>query len=175
VGATLGADPGSRTGALAIVRQGALLDVIDMPSLIVPVKRRAKQGKMKGKLVTVETRKPDYKGMAAWISTMGMRYQIEYAAVEQVQAMPDQGASSGFNFGESYGAILGVLAGMFIETTVYRPTMWKPALGLSSDKALSLDLARTTWPDWAVPTFRYKKHDGRAEAALLARYHEGRS
>lgn len=154
----LGIDPGASTGALAIVQSGRLLEVVDMPH------EWRKAGKRRAAHV-------DRSRVAELIAEWQERYRPLVAAVEQVGAMPKQGVTSTFNFGLGYGVVLGVLAGRGIEATLYRPAVWKRAMGLSRSKAHSLHRASTLWLDKAV-YFRRKKDDGRAEAALLAWYHD---
>lgn len=92
-----------------------------------------------------------------------------FAVIEEVSAAPNQGVVSTFRFGEGYGSLLGILAANRIQTHKVRPGVWKSALSLSSNKQLSLDLATKLWPDLS-PTWKLKKNDGLAEAALLAHY-----
>ena len=94
------------------------------------------------------------------------------AYVEQVHAMPNQGVTSMFNFGKSFGYILGVLDACNIETKLVSPQKWKKELNLDSDKQKSIDTAKKLFPD--VNLFRTnrckKEHDGMAEALLIAEY-----
>jgi hypothetical protein len=91
------------------------------------------------------------------------------AAVERVAAMPKQGVSSTFKFGQSYGAIRGVLAALQIQTHVVSPAVWKRYFRLDSDKEKSRALALRAFPATSQHFARKKDH-GRAEAALLAHY-----
>jgi hypothetical protein len=83
--------------------------------------------------------------------------------------MPGQGVSSTFKFGRTCGQLQGILAGLFVPTFLVRPAVWKLALGLTSDKYMSMELASKVFPEkkdmWVL-----KKHNDRAEAALLAYY-----
>ena len=94
------------------------------------------------------------------------------AYVEQVHAMPNQGVTSMFNFGKSFGYILGVLDACNIETKLVSPQKWKKEFNLDSDKQKSIDTAKKLFPD--VNLFRTnrctKEHDGMAEALLIAEY-----
>jgi len=87
--------------------------------------------------------------------------------VEDVHAMPGQGVSSTFKFGVAFGGAMAVAERLEGETFFISPTGWKKALGLSSDKNMSLDMARQLWPQ---ANLRLKKHNGRAEALLLAEW-----
>ena len=91
------------------------------------------------------------------------------AVIERVHSMPKQGVASSFNFGLAYGVVLGIVAAMKVPTLHVAPTKWKKHFGLSSDKEQSRARALQLWPERAE-LFKRKKDDGRAEAALLAKY-----
>jgi crossover junction endodeoxyribonuclease RuvC len=74
-----------------------------------------------------------------------------------------------FSFGFSAGLVDGVLAGLGIPTTYVTPQSWKRAAGLTSDKSAVRLRAAQLFPDMAKH-FARVKDDGRAEAALIARY-----
>ncbi len=93
-----------------------------------------------------------------------------HAVVEQVASRPGQGVSSVFRFGVGYGVVLGVIAALEIPVHLVTPNRWKKACGLDSDKEKSRALALRHWPSRS-DLFGRKKDDGRAEAALLARYY----
>jgi crossover junction endodeoxyribonuclease RuvC len=94
------------------------------------------------------------------------------AVVERVGAMPRQGVASAFTFGVTFGSILAVLQARQIAIELVTPAVWKRALGLGSDKRASLDKARLLFP---AADLRLAKHDGRAEALLLAHWASTRS
>jgi hypothetical protein len=96
-------------------------------------------------------------------------HQLTHAFVEQVGAMPGQGVSSVFAFGKTYGIILGVLAARSIPLTLVAPVRWKRALGVPKAKAAARARASQLLPQ-AAHQWPLKKHDGRAEAALIALY-----
>ncbi len=87
--------------------------------------------------------------------------------VERVGAMPRQGVASAFNFGVGFGSILAIVQARQLPLELVTPAVWKRALGLSSDKRASLDRARLLFP---TAELGLAKHDGRAEALLLAHY-----
>jgi crossover junction endodeoxyribonuclease RuvC len=89
------------------------------------------------------------------------------AVVERAHAMPRQGVASSFSFGVGLGSILGVLQTLQLPLELITPAVWKRALGLSSDKRASLDKARLLFPS---ADLRLAKHDGRAEALLIASF-----
>ena len=92
-----------------------------------------------------------------------------FAIVEQVAAMPGNGVSSMFRFGQSYGTLLGVIGALAIPVRHVTPAKWKKALGLNSDGEASRARAIETWPTYAE-LFARKRDHNRAEAALLALY-----
>jgi hypothetical protein len=92
----------------------------------------------------------------------------DVAIIEQVAARPGQGVSSMFRFGQAYGTVIGVIAGAGIPLYRTSPSRWKKHYHLDSDKEAARALAIRLWPSSAH--FGLKKHHGRAEAALLARY-----
>lgn len=103
------------------------------------------------------------------LASMIKRYAPSLAIVEKVNAFPGQGVCSVFNFGKSYGQVLGVLGSLNIPTHLVSPQKWKKHFSLTSDKDQSRALAIRLFPACA-DHFKLKKHDGRAEAALLAVY-----
>lgn len=96
------------------------------------------------------------------------RSEIEFAAVENVASRPRQ--KGVFNFGVSTGKVLGVLEALSIPIVRVSPQKWKQAMGLrGADKQVSVELAKALVPA-AAPHLTLKKHDGRAEALLIALY-----
>jgi len=81
--------------------------------------------------------------------------------------MPGNGGVSMFNFGAAYMACIAVAQRSRDPWMLVRPQKWKKDMGLTSDKAESLDMARELWP--AAPLTR-KKDNGRAEALLIAEW-----
>jgi crossover junction endodeoxyribonuclease RuvC len=94
---------------------------------------------------------------------------IDFAVVEDVHAMPGQGVVSMFRFGFTLGALLGVLHSSNITVFKVTPSVWKPEMGLSRDKSKSIELIKKIYPH-NTDHFSLKKHDGRAEACLLATF-----
>lgn len=92
-----------------------------------------------------------------------------FAVIERVSAMPGQGVASSFNFGRSYGDVRGVIGAMSVPLHFVTPQKWKKHFGLSADKEQCRLRAIRMFPSVA-DSFRLKKHDGRAEAALIALY-----
>lgn len=95
------------------------------------------------------------------------------AAVEKVGAMPGQGVTSMFSFGQSYGFILGVLSALGIGYQLIPPSTWKREFGLlRTEKQGSVDVCKRLFPGVGLlPTERSRKEsDGMAEALLIAEY-----
>ena len=147
----LGIDPGATSGAIAIVVDGQLLDVVDMPCA---------DGIIAASLLAIELRE-------AALAGLDDRPDV---IIERVHAMPKQGVTSMFKFGRSLGVIEGVVATLGWPVEWVTPQMWKRHYGLiGKDKDAARLLALETWPEHAE-TFRRKKDVGRADAALIARW-----
>lgn len=148
----LGIDPGL-SGALAFldIELGTCL-VVDMPVLEV------KKGAGTAKQI-------DLSALAARIDEAN----IKHAYLERVSASPQMGVTSAFNFGLGYGAIRGILAASFVPTTLITPAEWKRALKCPTEKDGARARASELLPRFAN-LWPLKKHDGRAEAAMLAYY-----
>jgi crossover junction endodeoxyribonuclease RuvC len=145
----LGIDPGL-SGALAIVEFiggiPVLVDTIDMPSTGTGAKARV-----------------DIIAAASWIA----KHAPSTAYVERAQAFPGQGASSGFSYGRSVGAIEAVVALCQIPMTLVDASAWKRRLHLpGKDKEAARQRALQLFPSQHA-LLALKKWHGRAEAALL--------
>jgi len=148
----IGIDPGV-SGAVAILNsRGHLLDVFDAPTVEMKVGKALKRRISPEILVSLLL---PFTDASAW--------------VEQVSARPGQGVSSMFAFGESYGLVKGVLAGLQIQTNTVTPNAWKKELQLNAGKDASRAKAAQMWPQQAGE-FSRVKDDGKAEAALIAEY-----
>ena len=145
-----GIDPGL-SGAICVfdVDKG-MLTILDMPTVEV----------MSGKSVKRKLSEP-------MLAELLRPHEIEHCALEQVGAMPGQGVTSMFSFGQSYGAIRGVLAGLRIPITMVTPRKWMKDLKLSGGKDANRQRAAQLFPAYAA-SFSRVKDDGRADAALLA-------
>jgi Holliday junction resolvasome RuvABC endonuclease subunit len=147
----LGVDPGVHGGlAIIVIDNGTapqLLDAIDIPVTGVKAKERV-----------------DVLAIRAWIET----HRPSHAVVERAQAMPKQGASSGFKYGRATGSIEAVIACCEIPLTIIEPTAWKKFHGLrGGEKEASRQRALMLFPSSHALLARKKDH-GRAEAALIA-------
>jgi len=90
-------------------------------------------------------------------------------ALEKVHAMPGQGVTSMFSFGEGYGVWQGILAGLQIPFDLVAPQTWKKHTmrDCSKEKGASMVKALQLYPQADI---RLKKHHGRADALLIAEY-----
>ena len=100
------------------------------------------------------------------------KHSCHRAVVEDVHAMPRQGVTSMFSFGQNKGWILGLLYAFQIPVTLVSPQRWKRYYGLDTDKQKSILLAKPLYPNACLlATPRCKKpSDGIAEAILMADY-----
>lgn len=96
---------------------------------------------------------------------------IRAALIEEVGSRPGEGSVSSFSFGFNTGVIHGLVASHLIPITTVLPTIWKMNMGLTSNKKVSLDKAKALFPEH-INQFLKIKDEGKAEAALLAKYGE---
>lgn len=91
--------------------------------------------------------------------------------LEHVTAMPGQGVTSMFTFGENFGWLKGLLEANEIPYELVRPQKWKKEFGISG-KNQSIDVCKRLFPTVSLrKTARCRKdHDGIAEAVLMAEY-----
>ena len=95
--------------------------------------------------------------------------QPSLAAIELVNAMPNQGVSSTFRFGQGFGQLqIGIVASK-LPIEYVTPRQWKKYFDLTRDKGESRRLAKLCFPNHAH-YFKRVKDDGRAEAALIGLY-----
>jgi crossover junction endodeoxyribonuclease RuvC len=147
----IGIDPGIHGGlAIVEINDGAapqLIDAIDIPIAGTGAKERV-----------------DPIAIRVWIN----EHRPQHALIERAQAMPKQGASSGFKYGRAIGAIEAVIACCGIPMTIVEPSAWKKFHGLrGSEKEPSRQRALQIFPA-AHALLALKRHHGRAEAALIA-------
>jgi crossover junction endodeoxyribonuclease RuvC len=143
----IGADPG-KSGAIAFLDHAGDLDVVDMP---------------------VSGKEVDAAALAAMVRDRISGRGPAVAYVERVAARPGQGVASMFGFGVSYGLLRGVLAAKLIPVTLVTPREWKSAMRTPAAKDAARARASEVFPAQACLWAR-KKDDGRAEAALIARF-----
>ena len=147
----IGIDPGL-TGAIVALFPDGAVEFHDMPVLEVKKKQTL-----------------DYAGLAHILRQYANRGEC-MAAIEYVSAMPGQGVSSMFKFGQVYGAALATLATLQIPYRKVTPPVWKRAFSLiGCDKDESRSRALELFPG-VVEYLRLKKNHGRADALLLSEY-----
>ncbi len=93
----------------------------------------------------------------------------DHAFVERALAMPKQSSYATGIFFQVYGEVRGILIGCSIPFTIVEPHVWKKNLGVPAEKDGARARASQLMPTLAVH-WPLKKHDGRAESALLALY-----
>lgn len=101
-----------------------------------------------------------------------LRVDNALCALERVGAMPGQGVTSMFSFGENYGFIQGLLTANAIPYELVTPQRWKKAFEVTGDKNTSVAVAKRLFPGVSLRrTVQSRKDDdGMAEALLLAEY-----
>ena len=144
--AILGIDPGL-SGALALYDVDGSLEVIDIPTL-----------QLKKRVV-------DEYALARIIDAWSGR--VREVWLEQVGTRPGEGAVGAFTFGRGYGVLRGICAANFLPIFDVTPAGWKSAMKVRGDKDESRLRASALFPRHA-DMWALKKHDGRAEAALIA-------
>ena len=95
-------------------------------------------------------------------------FRPDHIWLEQINPF-GMGRTSAFNFGRGYGTLQGVFQTLKIPYTLVTPQKWKKSYGLSKEKELSRLLANRLFPALS-DQLKLKKHDGRSEALLIAKY-----
>ena len=157
---TFGIDPGL-SGAIATLIDGEPGPILDMPVMQVGEKTEVDAFAFAGFI-----RKVRGEHAGAYVS----------ACIERVRAMPvegrKQGAQSSMNFGDNYGKAKAALEALGIPYTRAEPASWKRRFGLlGTEKDAARVLAVTRFPAVA-DQLRRKKDGGRADALLIALWHE---
>ena len=147
----LGIDVGLN-GAIALVVDGQLDEVHDMPTLSLERNNKTKR------MVNAQALSLIIRGAKA-----------DGAYLERLNAMPGQGVTSMFSMGQSLGVVLGVLAACDVPTTTIPPRTWQKALDVPQGKDGSRYRAAQLFPDEAA-LFSRVKDDGRSDATLIAAY-----
>ena len=155
----IGIDPGI-SGAICFFENGKILDVIEMPTMNEGKKNKRQ---VNGAQIYNE------------ISKQINKTHIEdvRVIVEQVSAMPGQGVTSMFNFGQSFGVIKGICSAMQLSLYFVRPAKWKKYFNLiNSEKDASRARAIEIFPYFSTQLSK-KKDSNKADAILIASfYHE---
>ena len=155
----IGIDPGI-SGSICFLNDGEILEVIEMP-IMTDGKKNKKQ--VNGSQVYNELIKR-IKGFE--------KNQIR-VVIEHVSAMPGQGVTSMFNFGQSFGILKGICTAMQLPMFFVRPAKWKKYFNLlNSQKDASRTRVIEIFPYFSSQLSR-KKDTNKADAILIASfYHE---
>ena len=155
----IGIDPGI-SGSICFLDNGKILDVIEMP-IMTEGKKNKKQ--VNGSQV--------YNEISKRIKQFE-KNQIR-VVIEHVSAMPGQGVTSMFNFGQSFGILKGICTAMQLPMYFVRPAKWKKYFNLlNSEKDASRTRAIEIFPYFSSQLSR-KKDSNKADAILIASfYHE---
>ena len=153
----IGIDPGI-SGSICFFEDGKILDVLEMPTMT-DGKKNKKQ--VNGAQIYNE------------ISTKirGVEKQNLRVIIEQVSAMPGQGVTSMFNFGQSFGILKGICSAMQLPMYFVRPAKWKKYFGLiKSEKDASRTKAIEMFPYFSSQLSK-KKDSNKADAILIASFY----
>ena len=149
-----GIDPGL-SGALAILDEKKIYEVIDLPTM--------SDGKKNKKQLNSAH-------LSKYIQSNILDLNKSAVVVEQVNAMPGQGVTSMFNFGQTFGAIKGISASLNLPIYFVRPSKWKKHFELlNSSKDASRTKAIEMYPAFADQLSK-KKDVNKSDAILIARY-----
>lgn len=157
----IGADPGM-TGAICLLDTKVSDRVLlwDIPTLEVHVRGAAKPRK------TI-----NHHELRDLVKEITSAFKIDHAVLERVRGMGRDGGASAFRFGHTTGSIAQALVGGGIDFDEVTPQVWKKHFGLlKKTKRDSCELAQTFFPKNYDQFTRVTKDDGKAEAALIARY-----
>jgi len=149
-----GIDPGV-SGAICVLKEGKILEVYEMPTMIDGKKNKRQ---VNGAEVTnIFLKDLDNEDKAKVV-------------VEHVTAMPGQGVTSMFNFGQSFGVIKGICSALSLPIYFVRPTKWKKHFNLiKTNKDASRTKVIEVYPEISSKLSR-KKDSNKADAILIARY-----
>jgi len=152
----IGIDPGI-SGSLCFFQDGKIIDLVEMPNM--PEGKKNKR-QVNGAQI--------YNEISSRIK--GFKKEDIKIVIEQVSAMPGQGVTSMFNFGQSFGVLKGICSAMQLPMYFVRPAKWKKYFNLINSKK---DASRTK----AIEIFPYisdqlsrKKDSNKADAILIASF-----
>ena len=152
----IGIDPGI-SGAICFFENGEVKNIIDMPSMA--------EGKKNKRQINGNQLFNEIKNNIKNISKSNI-----CVVVEQVSAMPGQGVTSMFNFGQSFGVIKGICSAMQLPIYFVRPAKWKKYFNLiKTEKEASRTKAIEIFP-YISSKLSKKKDSNKAEAILIASY-----
>ena len=153
----IGIDPGI-SGSICFLQDGKILNVIEMPTMT--------EGKKNKKQVNGSQIYNEICKIINNIEKQNIR-----VVIEQVSAMPGQGVTSMFNFGQSFGILKGISSAMQLPVYFVRPAKWKKYFNLiNSEKDASRTRAIEIFPYFSSQLSK-KKDSNKADAILIASFY----
>ena len=153
----IGIDPGI-SGSICFFENGKILEVVEMPTMTDGKKNKRQ---VNGAQIYNEILKRINKN-----DKQNVRVIIEH-----VSAMPGQGVTSMFNFGQSFGILKGICSAMQLPMYFVRPAKWKKYYGLiNSEKDASRTRAIGMFPYFSSQLSK-KKDSNKADAILIASFY----
>ena len=152
----IGIDPGI-SGSICFFHDGVIQDVVEMPTMIEGKKNKKQvNGSQIYNEISEKIKKIDKKNIKV--------------VIEHVTAMPGQGVTSMFNFGQSFGILKGICSAMQLSVYFVRPAKWKKYFNLiNSEKDASRTRAIEIFPYYSSHLSR-KKDSNKADAILIASF-----
>jgi len=152
----IGIDPGI-SGSICFFEDGKILEVLEMPTM---TEGKKSKRQVNGAQIYNEILK----------RIEGSKKEVR-VIIEQVSAMPGQGVTSMFNFGQSYGMLKGICSAMQLPMFFVRPAKWKKYFNLiNSQKDASRARAIEIFPYFSSQLSK-KKDSNKADAILIASYY----
>ena len=153
----IGIDPGI-SGSICFFENGKIIDVVEMPTMTEGKKNKRQ---VNGAQVYNEILKRINKSE---------KHNVR-VVIEQVSAMPGQGVTSMFNFGQSFGILKGICSAMQLPLYFVRPAKWKKYFSLiNSEKDASRTKAIEMFPYYSSNLSK-KKDSNKADAILIASFY----
>ena len=144
------------SGAIAILKDNKVIDIFDMP--VMSEGKKNKKQLNSAQLVNI-------------INENTEKNEETFVVVEQVNAMPGQGVTSMFNFGQTFGAIKGICAALGFPIFFVRLSKWKKHFELiNSSKDSSRTKAIEMYPSLSGELAK-KKDVNKSDAILIARFY----
>ena len=152
----IGIDPGI-SGSICFFQDGEIKDVVEMPTMIEGKKNKKQvNGSQIFNEISEKIKNMDKKNIKV--------------VIEHVTAMPGQGVTSMFNFGQSFGILKGICSAMQLSVYFVRPAKWKKYFNLiNSEKDASRTRAIEIFPYYSSNLSR-KKDSNKADAILIASF-----
>ncbi|MBD1173120.1 crossover junction endodeoxyribonuclease [Pelagibacterales bacterium SAG-MED03] len=153
----IGIDPGI-SGSICFFQDGKIVDVVEMPTMTEGKKNKKQvNGSQIFNEISEKIKKLD-------------KNEIK-VVIEQVSAMPGQGVTSMFNFGQSFGILKGICSAMQLPMYFVRPAKWKKYFNLiNSEKDASRTRAIEIFPYFSSHLSR-KKDSNKSDAILIASFY----